>query len=536
MSHASTRRPNFLFFITDQQRADHLGCYGNTIVKTPNIDALAARGAAFDRFYVASAICMPNRSTIMTGRMPSSHGVRHNGIPLSLDAVTFADLLRESGYFTALIGKSHLQNMTDNPPGIKPRAAPANFAAPPAALSEARRAAGDGYDQESPARWRDKRAGPLRLPFYGFSSVDLITEHGDVAGADYPYWLRDQGLDPALVTGHANALNAPDRVLEEAWRSAVPEDSSTTSYVVEHARARLRNCALNREQPFFLYCAFPDPHHPWTPPGKYWDMYKPEDMPLPASWQQSRETLPPHVRHLWDERDAGRARKGTPALYACTEQEAREALALTYGSISHIDDGIGRVLAELSLLELAEDTIVVFTTDHGDYMGEHQLLLKGPVHYQSLIRAPFIWAEPGARPGVRHASLAGSVDIAATILERARIAPFNGMQGESLLSAISGTGAAPQRNSVVVEEEGQRVYMGFPQRVRMRTLVTATHRMSVYADVTWGELYDLREDPHEMRNLWDAPEATALKGELTLELARRQIELAETSPHPTRIA
>ena len=217
-------------------------------------------------------------------------------------------------------------------------------------------------------------------------------------------------------------------------------------------------------------------------------------------------------------------------------QEAREALALTYGSISHIDDGIGRVLAEHSLLDLADDTIVVFTTEHGDYMGEHQLLLKGRVDYQSLIRAPFIWAEPGARQGACHTLLAGSVDIAATILERTEIAPFNGMQGESLLPAIIGTGPAPGHDSVVVEEEGQRIYMGFPQRVRMRTLVTATHRMSIYADVKWGELYDLREDPHEMRNLWDAPEAAALKGELTLELARRQIELAETSPFPTRIA
>ena len=110
-----TKSPNFLFFIADQLRCDHLGCYGNTVVRTPNIDALAKSGWSSDAFYVASPICMPNRATLMTGRMPSVHGVRHNGIPLSLQASTFVDRLRLAGYRTSLIGKSHLQNMAGNP-------------------------------------------------------------------------------------------------------------------------------------------------------------------------------------------------------------------------------------------------------------------------------------------------------------------------------------------------------------------------------------------------------------------------------------
>src|SRR5215207_974621 len=112
-------RPNFLFFITDQLRADHLGCYGNGTIRTPAVDSLAARGVSFDRFYVASPVCQPNRATLMTGRMPSLHDVRSNGIPLSMEAVTFVDLLRDAGYRTALIGKSHLQNFTDWDPLIK---------------------------------------------------------------------------------------------------------------------------------------------------------------------------------------------------------------------------------------------------------------------------------------------------------------------------------------------------------------------------------------------------------------------------------
>src|ERR671919_2372065 len=112
-------RPNFLLFITDQHRADYLGCYGHPVVRTPHIDSIATRGIAFDKFYVASPVCMPNRASLMTGRMPSVHGVCGNGIPLSLDAVTFVDLLRDAGYRTALIVKSHLQNFTSLAPIIK---------------------------------------------------------------------------------------------------------------------------------------------------------------------------------------------------------------------------------------------------------------------------------------------------------------------------------------------------------------------------------------------------------------------------------
>jgi arylsulfatase A-like enzyme len=110
-----TRKPNFLFVITDQHRADHLGCYGNPIVRTPHIDGIAAKGTRWDRFYVAIPICMPNRASIMTGRMPSLHGARHNGIPLSKDHTTFVELLKDAGYTTGLIGKSHLQSFSGLP-------------------------------------------------------------------------------------------------------------------------------------------------------------------------------------------------------------------------------------------------------------------------------------------------------------------------------------------------------------------------------------------------------------------------------------
>src|SRR5574341_1545695 len=165
------KRPNFLLMITDQQRADHLGCYGNPIVKTPSIDRLADSGTRFDNFYVATPICMPNRATLMTGRMPSLHGARQNGIPLSLNATTFVEIMRAAGYATALIGKCHLQSISGNPPTIGMPVPDPKKTQPPKYLREADRSwLGDGrYDQELRSTWRDDPEFELTLPYHRFS-------------------------------------------------------------------------------------------------------------------------------------------------------------------------------------------------------------------------------------------------------------------------------------------------------------------------------------------------------------------------------
>jgi arylsulfatase A-like enzyme len=145
MAASRPSRSNFLLFITDQHRADFLGCYGHPVLRTPHIDSIAARGMAFDRFYVASPVCMPNRASLMTGRMPSVHGVRSNGIPLSMNSVTFVELLRDAGYRTALIGKSHLQNFTSWPPLVQ------------------RTPAREGYREPQRPRRPELRAGDARV-------------------------------------------------------------------------------------------------------------------------------------------------------------------------------------------------------------------------------------------------------------------------------------------------------------------------------------------------------------------------------------
>jgi arylsulfatase A-like enzyme len=316
----------------------------------------------------------------------------------------------------------------------------------------------------------------------------------------------------------------------------VPEELYTTSFVAEETIMALRDYAAAGDRPFFLQCSFPDPHHPFTPPGRYWSMFDPADMRLPASFRPADNRTPPHVRWLHAQRDAGKAVKHTPAVFACTEREAREAMALSFGSIAMIDDAIGRVLGELARLGLAENTVVVFTTDHGDFLGEHQLMFKGPLHFDGIVRNPFIWADPQAPAGGRRSgAFCQAQDIPVTILERAGLAPFNGVQGRSLLPLVGG-GEAPGRDCVLIEEEGQRTYLGFDRRVRVRTLIDGRWRLSVYDGAAWGELYDRRDDPHEMANLWDDSGYAAARAEMTEKMARAMLAASDTSPHPIAIA
>lgn len=523
------QKPNFLLFITDQHRADHLGVYGNRIVQTPHIDALAARGWTAQRCHVASPICMPNRASLLTGRLPSVHGVRHNGIPLNFSEVTLAERLREAGYRTALVGKSHLQNISGH--------AAIPYTASPLRRGEAKRQMQGRFDQEWGPSWAADPHFDLDLPFYGFETVDLVINHGDTAGGHYRRWLEKEHPDVAATTGLQGAIATPEYELvksQQAWRTRVPQELSTTSYVGDRTCARLAQAARDAT-PFFIQCSFPDPHHPFTPPGRFWDMYCPEDMLLPESFHAPHEGPLPHLQWMWAQRDQGRAVKHTPAMFAATERETREALALNYGAISHLDQAIGKVLGQLQELGLADNTVVLFTSDHGDYFGDHQLLWKGPLHYQGLTRVPLIVADPQGRQGVLSPVLCSTIDIAPTLLERAGCDLHNGIQGLSLVPELH-AGAGVVRHALLIEEEGQRVMFGFDKRARMRTLQTATHRLSIYENAEWGELYDLQQDPHECRNLWEDPASLGLRHALLHELTRTMIASADESPAPTALA
>ena len=525
-------QPNFLLFITDQHRADHLGCYGNKIVQTPNIDDIAARGTKFERFYVSCPICMPNRATLMTGRMPSLHGVRQNGIPLSLNATTFTHVLQSAGYRTALFGKSHLQCISANAVEVGlPVPDPKKFQ-PPAALAEATRNIWDdgNYEQELPPTWKNNPNFEPELPFYGFEKIALAIGHSDRVTGHYSQWLAERHPEPDSLRGPGNAIPS-NRTLTapQAWRTAIPEELYPTTFVAEKTIEFLKEQGdKNKKNPFFVQCSFPDPHHPFTPPGKYFDMYDPADIPIPEAFFHPMEKLPPNVAALHKERDEGKANKNGQRGFGCTQEEAREAIALNYGSISMIDDAIGRILAALDASGQADNTVVIFTTDHGDFMGDHQLLLKAAIHYQGLIRVPCIWFDPKTKTEKKTTSaLTGTIDMASSFLDRAGIQNFNGLQGLSLGKIATG---ASGHESIVIEESQRRGYMGFEPNFRARTLVTEDWRLTLYSDTNWGELYNLRNDPNEFDNLWNDTEYRNVQAEILELLLRRMMDLSDSSP------
>lgn len=530
MRKVQTMRSNFILFTTDQQRADHVGCYGNPVLRTPHIDSIAATGQRFDHFYVASPVCMANRASLMTGCMPSVHGVRSNGIPLPLRRTTMCDLLRAAGYHTALIGKAHLQNMTGRPPEA-PRPQINNaLVPPPYELSESEKGmwADGSYENEDLRCWSQHRHNVER-PYYGFDHVEICTMHGDVVHGDYYWWLKDRVADADSLRGPNNA--APDEryVLPQAYRTRVPEELYPTRYIEERTLAYLDQAA-DAHQPFMLHCSFPDPHHPFTPPGRYWNMYDPAQISVPPSLAHNGKRTPA-VEALHRERRDGTANVNSTTPFAVTEREAREAIALTYGMIAMIDDAIGNILSRLAKLGLSENTVIIFTSDHGDFMGDHGLMLKAALHYRGLIRVPFIWCDPQISSPGTIGMPASTIDIAPTILERAGLAAYWGIQGESLLSTLRG---APERDrTVIVEEDGHAPTFGLSIPVRARSAVTQRHRLTIYAETDWVELYDLEADPHEITNLDEEVSAISRRADMFERLARRLTELADRQPFPT---
>ena len=532
------KRPNFLFLISDQQRAADLGCYGHPIVKTPNIDNLATRGTRFERFYCASPICMPNRATLMTGRMPSLHGVRHNGIPLNTQAVTFVEMLRESGYRTAHIGKSHIQNMNDNEAMLKRTPVKNGHMPAPEHLAEATKlVTGEGpYDQESVTRWGAGSNTQVELPYYGFDHVEFANNHADVTTGHHLRWQLARNPEVESLRGPGNALPS-DYTAPQAYRTAVPEELYSSTYVAEQTEAYLEDHVANySDQPFFIFSSFPDPHHPFTPPGKYWDMYDPIDVELPASFPVDGRPDNPLAQWIYEKRGPDAESRKGPAVAALTEKEAREALALTYGMITMVDDMVGTIIDKLEALGLTEDTVVVFTSDHGDFQAAHGLIFKGPIHVDNVVRVPFIWADPKCQSTVNStAALGSTLDLAQTILDHAGVEPYNGIQGHSLLEVAAGV-QEKVRDAVLIEEGGQRSFLGFKAPVRVRTAITDRWRLTIYHNEDYAELFDLENDPDEMTNLWNDPAYQETKLEMMEVLARLQLEHGDLSPLPDKLA
>ncbi|MBN1399674.1 MAG: sulfatase-like hydrolase/transferase, partial [Anaerolineae bacterium] len=323
-------RPNILFIMTDEQRYDSLGCYGNPVLRTPSIDSLARDGVRFERCYAQNPMCMPARMAIMTGRYCSEHGCNINctGLPPHEQAQTFMRHLRRAGYWTAAIGKMHMM-----------------------------------------PKW-----GP-----FGFSYLDLVDGQAD-RNNQYTDYLEAMGW-----AGRQHEAKG-DKELPEMgggiYTADLPAAETIDAFVGRRALRWLQ--AYDRGEPFCLWVSFSNPHFPFNPPEPYDALYDPNEVPLPV-WREGELANKPAQLRLSQER----------GFEAVTEDQMRRMVAHYYGTISLIDDQVGQLLHLLESRGWLHDTLVAYTSDHGDVLGDHHLFLKsGVTFYDSCVRVPLLIRYP----------------------------------------------------------------------------------------------------------------------------------------------
>ncbi|MFX0136034.1 MAG: sulfatase [Candidatus Hodarchaeota archaeon] len=487
-----SEKMNVLFFITDQQRADHLGCAGNPILKTPNLDRLASEGVRFTNAYVANPTCMPNRCAIMTGQYPNMC-VRAFSVNLdSADSPTFSETLRKEDYVSKAIGKMHF-NFWSNP-------------------------VGETKSVEQVSRWiskkeRKKLKENFPKPWNGFDEVELISGHGDLCVGHYSEWLEERAPQ------YANEIyKKMATILDHTYRESItPEEYYPTTYCTERAVDFLEKHARGEhgDKPFLLKVSYPDPHHPCTPPGRWGEMYNPDEIELPKSFND-KENIKKH-KYIGPRSD--HPQLGKMLFHTTTEEEARNFTAKTYGMVSMIDDSVGQILAALEKLGMADNTMIVYTSDHGDMMGDHGMILKGFMSFNGITNVPLIWKVPGITPkGAVSDSLVSAVDLAPTILNLSNInkekIPLD-MQGIDIIPILKDP-SVKLRDSCLIEIDEADIRMKdqslqnnplsklfYNSALRVKSVVTERYTLTVYNNLPgYGDLFDRKNDPDELNNLW----------------------------------
>ena len=497
-----TEKKNVLFIITDAQRVDHLECYGNPILKTPNIDRLASEGIRFTNYFCTNPICMPNRATLETGVYPNVHGIRSNGMNLAENVPTIIQTLKKRGWYTAARGKIHHQYWM--------------------APFKQKYVSMEGLDE-----WADKKVTSKNFPrpYYGYDDVEVVSGNGTICSGHYMEWLEEKA--PKIAEEMRKNVKNYDKLFS-LYCDEIPEELYNTTYVKERTLAFLENYAQGKygDKPFYLHCSFPDPHYPINPPKRFQDLYKPEDMVLPPNFDD--------IKNLYQHEYLGQHLKNPPFKKAfireSTEEEIRKITALTYAAIGYVDACIGQILASLENLGLAENTIVIFSSDHGDLMGDHGLLFKGPCPFNGVLQLPLIMKIPGiTKPGTVSNSLVSSVDYPKTILNLLGIKERHhppDMQGFDITPVLKDPNVKI-RDCCFVENDEE---IG-PLKSRIRHLVTEDYKLTVYESKPgFGDIYDRKNDPFELNNLWEDKNFKEKRFELVDKLLHENLKVQTRNP------
>ncbi|MGC9349597.1 MAG: sulfatase family protein [Anaerolineae bacterium] len=491
---SENNRPNILLITSDQHHWSGMG-YNNPEVKTPNLDRLATEGMIFDRNYCPNPTCTPTRASLITGLYPSQHGAYALGTKLSEKVHTVGEDFTAAGYRTALVGKAHFQPLrgTEEYPSLEsyPIMQDLDF-------------------------WRTYHG-----PFYGFERVELARNHTDEAhvGQHYAIWMEERGCENWRDYFRPPTGNNPDQ--RRTWE--IPEEYHYDAWIAERTNALMSEYAEAGEN-FFLWASFFDPHPKYLVPRPWDTMYDPDELTVPQKTPGEHENNPPHFQmtqepspdfSAWRE-PHGNGMHGFHSHLHDRDELAKD-IAIYYGMISLMDKYIGRILDHLEALGLAENTLVVFTTDHGHFYGHHGLIAKGAFHYEDMIKIPMVARFPGQIPADRRSdALQSLVDYPQTFLSFAGIEAPISMAGVDQSAVWSGEQDAV-REHIVVENRHQ------PTTIHLKTYVNDRYKITVYYGREYGELFDLVNDPDEVHNLWDDPDHAELKAELTMALLQAEM-------------
>jgi arylsulfatase len=451
-------RPNVLILMPDELRADAPGYAGHRVFRTPHIDRLAREGAVFTGAYCASPLCMPARASMISGLAPHNHHIQDNAGHLPADDETFAQLLQRAGYHTAAIGKLHF--WPDDP--------------------------GRSFVEHEPY-----------VHARGFADVHEIPGPASLTKTDSYLsrrW-REFGLLDAYQADFRRRQEASRAGGGAAWASPLPAEEYADSYVGARAVEWLER--YESSAPFLLHVSFGGPHPPFDAPEPYASLYAPDALPDPVPPAAPDAWVPGRVR---DRMLAGR----TPLPATDAARVARERMANYGGKIALIDEWIGRILHTLDARGLAERTLVIFLSDHGEMGGDHGRYNKS-VFYEGAARIPLVLRWPGTiPPGRRVDALVEQVDLFATVVAAAGAPPSPRSFARSLLSLAAGAAPAAGMTREAVFSELKREVM-----VR-----TARHKYAVDAKGCGYLLFDLERDPHEQRNLIGHPDAATIEHDL----------------------
>ena len=467
-------KPNIVLISADQLRRDAIGVYRNNIVKTPSIDSIANEGVVFDNHIVQNPVCMPSRWSIFTGKFPRNHGVRDNGVTYDKDQLTLARVLKNNGYKTAGIGKMH----------FTPQLA---------------------YKENEDEEWPED--------YFGLE-VRHLTD--DSKRGEYLDFLKEKDLQ-----AYKNILNEGKTKIKmdlesnfqrsfieapQVYESKIPVELHQTSWIADKTIDFIEE---NSKDPFFIWCSFVNPHHPFNPPEPYFSMYDPEIMPPAILKKGELEDKPVH---FFDMRKGNSTGIPNYRLSEITDYGWKLVKAKYYGMVSLVDFNIGRILKTIKDKKILNNTIIIITSDHGELLGDHSLLFKGPFHYDEIIRVPLIIRFGNElNSGSRVNNITQHIDLMPTILNSAGITSPRGVQGSDMQLVRQG------KDNIGVEFALVENYAS-DFGLSLKTIRSKDWRFTYYANQKYGELYDLNKDPNEFENLWDKPEHKGLRDELMKKL------------------